>query len=445
MNQGQNPYLVPDNVNLIVNCIRERLPQSPFDFQAVVNFMQQVAGSYPLPPGTDPKQYLNQLNNFTLQSLVNSVQGPTQQTNLMPSNHNSSMELSANAQEMSRLVDQLKRERNYNQSLQASVPPQRGFTDPQEPREAVLNNVKNKIQVEHDLNKSLGGAIKSVNLHEVLGSVPPPNFNNNPKETNNPTGLTDNLKAAELDLSFNASQFQPNGYVLPPNQTKYLSLDFRTDVVDIEGQEYVFKFSEIKAVRALELVSVSLLRQPVLENQPYLYISIKSREADLNQLCLTGRKKCRFFGKLIPQAPTFNQFLNYRLETNLEGPGCQIHSPGCQGPVNLPVNWNLQQLQIGFFDYQARPLDLKTLPIQRLIRLNQNQIQIETPEAHHLRVGDNLLMTQKREYSFQAHLNRVLEVPNQSQIITQYQSNNLNHLKIARPQVPGHLTLKLYS
>ena len=120
-----NLYLAPDNVNHVMNQIQSQLPGAHIDLKALVNFMQQVSGQYPNNNGIDIRQYHDNLNKYTIDTMVNYIrqQGPGSSGN---------GEVSGEAQELGRLVDQLKRERNYNSTNQAGVPPVRNFSEPQQ-------------------------------------------------------------------------------------------------------------------------------------------------------------------------------------------------------------------------------------------------------------------------------------------------------------------------
>lgn len=213
-------------------------------------------------------------------------------------------------------------------------------------------------------------------------------------------------------------------------KTNYVSLDFRKDLIDIEGDHYILGFPTQHNVYQLELESCVINRNQILDREPYIYISVGEVDGDYNMT------DSNVFGKLI-QERTVNEFIMYRPEN-------------CVKTFKRPTRFN--KLTISFSKYDLGTISINELHVKHLGKLrpksgsDADYIKITTKSAHHLDVGDTVNISSAHNDRQTVDSVEVVEVVSDNAVILDSPVTTLGHdmrLQFEKVNLKCTLTFKM--
>jgi hypothetical protein len=172
-----------------------------------------------------------------------------------------------------------------------------------------------------------------------------------------------------------------------------LPLDFRNNLCEINDNGYSLRWPrQYRSVRSIELVDCTINRSPVLDKEPYIYISIQEIPGDF---ILTGGTES-VFGKLIPEK-TVNEFIFYKPEN-------------CRKSFTKPVN--LDKITISFLQYDQTDISLSKLDIRNLSQSSTGgYYKLNTRGSHYLTTGDLVSIMYKQPNRTTVETITVLDTP----------------------------------
>lgn len=217
----------------------------------------------------------------------------------------------------------------------------------------------------------------------------------------------------------------------------YLSLDFRKDLTDVEGDKYVLSFPTQHNVHMLELESCVINRNQTLDREPYIYITLDEVNGDYDMNSMD--QKVNVFGKLI-QERTVNEFIMYKPEN-------------CVKVFRRPTR--LDRLTVSFRKYDLDTVSINKLPVRHLGKLrpkasasgpNPDFIKVTTKSAHHLDAGDNVNISSAHDDRQTVDSVEVVEVVSEDTVILDSPVTGLSHdmrLQFEKVNLKCTLTFKL--
>jgi len=165
----------------------------------------------------------------------------------------------------------------------------------------------------------------------------------------------------------------------------YLSLDFRNDLIETNDDCYILGFPVQHNITCLELVSCLINCNPVLEREPYIYISLDNIKGDYQ--VTTGHRTNHVFGKLI-QEKSVNEFIVYKPENCIK-----VFTRG-SGSSSTPSSARLDARNLDRLPIRFHRFDLSTIPLNKLsvdkLRRAKDYLKVTTKSAHYLGVGDRV-------------------------------------------------------
>jgi hypothetical protein len=207
-----------------------------------------------------------------------------------------------------------------------------------------------------------------------------------------------------------------------------LPLDFRNNLCEITDNGYSLRWPrQYRSVRSIELVDCTINRSPVLDKEPYIYISIQEIPGDF---ILTGGTES-VFGKLIPEK-TVNEFIFYKPEN-------------CRKSFTKPVN--LDKITISFLQYDQTNISLSKLDIRNLSQSSTGgYYKLNTRGSHYLTTGDLVSITYKQPNRTTVETITVLDTPSPDVLILEVPIKDLkteDRCTFEKVQLKCSLTFKI--
>ena len=207
-----------------------------------------------------------------------------------------------------------------------------------------------------------------------------------------------------------------------------LPLDFRNNLCEINDIGYSLRWPrQYRSVRSIELVDCTINRSPVLDKEPYIYISIQEIPGDF---ILTGGTES-VFGKLIPEK-TVNEFIFYKPEN-------------CRKSFTKPVN--LDKITISFLQYDQTDISLSKLDIRNLSQSSTGgYYKLNTRGSHYLTTGDLVSITYKQPNRTTVETITVLDTPSPDILILEVPIKDLkteDRCTFEKVQLKCSLTFKI--
>ena len=167
----------------------------------------------------------------------------------------------------------------------------------------------------------------------------------------------------------------------------FLSLDFRSNLKEIDNGKYILSFPSQHNVYGVELESCIINSIASLEKEPYIYVAIDELEGDY------ASSTTKIFGKLV-QEKTVNEFIVYKPEN-------------CIKFFTSPER--IDQLSVSFLNYDHVVIALNKIHVRKL-RKAHGYIKISSKTPHNLSINDRVNITCTSGNKVSVNTVQVLEV-----------------------------------
>jgi hypothetical protein len=224
-----------------------------------------------------------------------------------------------------------------------------------------------------------------------------------------------------------ASHASHSSHVAQAN-AHHLPLDFRNNLCNITDQGYVLRWPrQYRNVCEIELIDCTMNRSPILDKEPYIYMSILEIPGEY---ALSGGRE-EVFGKLIPEK-TVNEFIFYKPEH-------------CRKVFSKPIE--LENITVSFLQYDKTRILLSKLDIRNLSQGSGGEYyKLNTRGQHYLTEGDNVSITYRESNRVTVEILPVMDAPTPDTVILESSSKGLksdDRCSFEKVQLKCSLTFKV--
>ena len=230
---------------------------------------------------------------------------------------------------------------------------------------------------------------------------------------------SDNMHSSDEELNIK---------VTTPVKETFLQIDFRNNIRDVTVNGVCVLSIPPMKIQSIELVTCILNRSPLLDKEPYIYISIDEIPGEYKVMG-ESNKITSVFGKLTPEK-TVNEFIFYTTEN-------------CKKTFSQPLN--LDQLTVTFLQYDHTAISLGKISVRDLSTA-KSYYRLNTRGAHYMSSGDSINITRKGVNRIMVESVMVIETPTPDTIITECPSTEIgpdDRCTFEKCQIKCSLTFKI--